>query len=237
MKFLLIFFISISYVFAAQQVYINKGDAERVKNILKSETTLYQYCEPCGDVFPKAITINKVTMEQDNLENQYMILVNNTIIDLAYSYAIIKEQDYLQNLAKYLELPALDVSEKLNIQEMQERIRCANGYLQITEVIQCYEKAMQYHDERVNHLYELFINDIKKLVFNEESLNNLLKSLENTQKSWMKWRENACQLDSSLFEMIYQTDKTQYLQCIIAVTKTRISEIKAQRALLNGEIW
>ena len=78
---------------------------------LEEGQTIYQLCEPCGDTIPETLKINSVSAGTVGYQSYWGVQVNNSNIDLAYTYIDdINNKNRKVNLANLASCPASEVS-------------------------------------------------------------------------------------------------------------------------------
>ncbi len=103
-----------SAVYADQCAYTSKQQAIAAVSLLEQGQTIYQLCEPCGDTVPKALKINSVSAGTVGYESFWGVKVNNSNIDLAYTYIDDRSNKNRKvNLANLASCPASDVSSTI----------------------------------------------------------------------------------------------------------------------------
>lgn len=103
-----------SAVYADQCAYTSKQQAIAAVSRLEKGQTIYQLCEPCGDTVPKALRINSVSAGTVGYESYWGVQVNNSNIDLAYTYINDgNNKNKKVNLANLASCPASDVSNSI----------------------------------------------------------------------------------------------------------------------------
>ena len=103
-----------SAVYADQCAYTSKPQAIAAVSRLEKGQTIYQLCEPCGDTVPKALRINSVSAGTVGYESYWGVQVNNSNIDLAYTYINDgNNKNKKVNLANLASCPASDVSNSI----------------------------------------------------------------------------------------------------------------------------
>ncbi len=114
-----------SAVFADQAMVLTSGDAEAAVGILKEETTILAYCEPCSDRKRNVVTIKSVDRVRfkpnDPNDDQWIVRVNGKEIDLAYTF--FKRDGAWENLAMLFNIDVVDVSHRLPLKEKKSRTR------------------------------------------------------------------------------------------------------------------
>lgn len=109
--FLIIFLFTDSW--ADQCVVISKDQASIALKYLKEGITIYEFCPPCGDNFPKPVIIRNVQiLKWQNSPTDVQISVNHEDIDLAYVYVPDGRGNYI-NLAMLTNCPVSDVPRYL----------------------------------------------------------------------------------------------------------------------------
>ena len=63
---------------------LERPDAFRASEIIRSRMVIRKYCAPCGDSRWSYVTVKKVTVE--NSGDDYRVIVNDTDIDLSHLY-------------------------------------------------------------------------------------------------------------------------------------------------------
>lgn len=71
---------------ADQCAYVSKAQALLAASRLNVGQILYELCEPCGEVLPKATKINSISVGTVDNGDYWEVSVNGRGIDLAYSY-------------------------------------------------------------------------------------------------------------------------------------------------------
>ena len=103
-----------SAVYADQCAYTSKQQAIAAVSRLEKGQTIYQLCEPCGDTVPNALRINSVSAGTVGYESYWGVQVNNSNIDLAYTYIDDgNNKNKKVNLANLASCPASDVSNSI----------------------------------------------------------------------------------------------------------------------------
>lgn len=103
-----------SAVYADQCAYTSKQQAIAAVSRLEEGQTIYQLCEPCGDTIPKALKINAVSAGTVGYQSYWGVQVNNSNIDLAYTYIDDNNNKNRKvNLANLASCPASDVSSSI----------------------------------------------------------------------------------------------------------------------------
>lgn len=103
-----------SAVSADQCAYTSKQQAIAAVSRLEKGQTIYQLCEPCGDTIPKALKINSVSAGTVGYQSYWGVQVNNSNIDLAYTYIDDgNNKNRKVNLANLASCPASDVSSSI----------------------------------------------------------------------------------------------------------------------------
>ncbi|MBW4665797.1 MAG: hypothetical protein KME01_16650 [Chroococcus sp. CMT-3BRIN-NPC107] len=103
-----------SVVYADQCAYTSKQQAIAALSLLEEGQIIYELCEPCGDTVPKAVKINSVSAGTVGYESFWGVKVNNSNIDLAYTYIDDRNNKNRKvNLANLASCPASDVSSTI----------------------------------------------------------------------------------------------------------------------------
>ncbi|MBA2748472.1 MAG: hypothetical protein H0U45_06960 [Tatlockia sp.] len=103
-----------SAVYADQCAYTSKQQAIAAVSRLEKGQTIYQLCEPCGDTIPKALKINAVSAGTVGYRSYWGVQVNNSNIDLAYTYIDDgNNKNRKVNLANLASCSASDVSSSI----------------------------------------------------------------------------------------------------------------------------
>ncbi|MDA8325612.1 MAG: hypothetical protein M0033_05270 [Nitrospiraceae bacterium] len=111
-------FIPLSNSFADQCAYISQEQASKAMQYLQGGTTIYEFCQPCGDTSPSQLVVHDSQVKSTgtrmfNSSNEYVeIAVNNQNIDLAYTYVPDGKGKYI-NLAFLSGCPTTGVSKYL----------------------------------------------------------------------------------------------------------------------------
>jgi len=92
-------------VFADQAAYIEKAQALKVKDILKTKGFVRFLCELCGETKSQLVSITNATAADVDFQNQWEVSINGAPIDLAYTYINVD--------GKWVNL-ALHVNEKVD---------------------------------------------------------------------------------------------------------------------------
>jgi hypothetical protein len=100
---------------ADQCSYITKEQALLAVARLNVGQTIYALCEPCGETKPQAKKITSLAAETVEYEDYWQVQVNNTGIDLAYTFVESGINGQAVNLAGVAGCPASDVSNNLII--------------------------------------------------------------------------------------------------------------------------
>ena len=100
---------------ADQCAYISKELAIAAVSRLNLEDDIYSYCEPCEDKSPEPIKVTSLAAKTTGYKNYWEIDVNNTGIDLAYTFIKIDSDDQWLNLAIAVGCPVEGVSPVLSI--------------------------------------------------------------------------------------------------------------------------
>ena len=100
-------------VLADQCSYITKNQASISLSKLDLGQTIYLFCEPCGEKFPRPTTIESLGITTVGYRDFWQVQVNNKGIDLAYTFVESGIDNYLFNLAGLAGCPAQDVSPVL----------------------------------------------------------------------------------------------------------------------------
>jgi hypothetical protein len=98
---------------ADQCAYITKEQALLAVARLNVGQTIYELCEPCGETRPQAVGITSLAAETVGYEDYWQVKVNNSGIDLAYTFIQSGINGQAVNLAGVAGCPASDVSNTL----------------------------------------------------------------------------------------------------------------------------
>lgn len=98
---------------ADQCAYVDKTKAIAAISRLNLGQTVYQFCQPCGDLQPKPLSINTLSAGTTGYQDFWEVKVNSSTIDLAYTFTDAGIQKQKVNLAAVVGCPAVDVSTVL----------------------------------------------------------------------------------------------------------------------------
>lgn len=98
---------------ADQCAYIDKAKALAATSRLNLGQTVYQFCQPCGDLQPKPLFIKTLSAGTTGYEDFWEVKVNDSNIDLAYTFVDAGIKNQKINLAAVVGCPAVDVSTVL----------------------------------------------------------------------------------------------------------------------------
>lgn len=99
---------SVNVAKADQCAYVTKAQAAKALAILAEVSSYKDFCSPCGDERAKEVQINQFGMRRTSTTPYWEVFVNNTGIDLAYTYA------QGVNLAKLADCEVHDVPETID---------------------------------------------------------------------------------------------------------------------------
>ena len=99
-----------SAALADQCSYITKEQSIKAIARLNLGQTIYQYCEPCGDRIPTPLSIKELSATTTGYEDYWEVKVNNSNIDLAYTFIDAGINNQKINLAAAVGCPASNVS-------------------------------------------------------------------------------------------------------------------------------
>lgn len=99
-----------SAALADQCSYITKEQSLAAIARLNVDQTIYQFCEPCGDKIPTPISIKNLSAQTTGYQDYWEVQVNNSNIDLAYTYIDSGNANQKVNLAATVGCPASNVS-------------------------------------------------------------------------------------------------------------------------------
>ena len=112
-----------SEVLADQCEYITKEQSLAAIARLKVGQTIYQFCEPCGDKLPTPISIKQLSAGTTGYEDYWEVKVNDSNIDLAYTFINAGIANQRVNLAAVVGCPASNVSVVLPVNEKARPVR------------------------------------------------------------------------------------------------------------------
>lgn len=99
-----------SAALADQCSYITKEQSLKAIARLNVGQTIYEFCEPCGDKIPTALSIKELSAGTVGYENYWGVNVNGSNIDLAYTFIDAGINNQKINLAAVVGCPAASVS-------------------------------------------------------------------------------------------------------------------------------
>lgn len=99
-----------SVALADQCSYITKEQSLAAIARLNVGQTIYQFCEPCGDKIATPISIKNLSAQTTGYQDYWEVQVNNSNIDLAYTYVNAGNANQKVNLAAAVGCPASNVS-------------------------------------------------------------------------------------------------------------------------------
>lgn len=99
-----------SAALADQCSYITKEQSLAAIARLNIGQTIYQFCEPCGDKIATPISIKNLSAQTTGYQNYWEVQVNNSNIDLAYTFVDSGNANQKVNLAAAIGCPASNVS-------------------------------------------------------------------------------------------------------------------------------
>lgn len=82
----LAFSIMSTTVFADQCAYVSLSEARKAMQVLTEAKSVKSLCELCGEKKAQSVVIESLTMKKTGLDRFWEIRINNTGIDLAYTY-------------------------------------------------------------------------------------------------------------------------------------------------------
>jgi hypothetical protein len=99
---------------ADQCAVVSRGEGARAAALLKLNTTIVAYCEPCGDKKPEpGKTVISVELRQwDNEDDEVEVFINGEPTDLAYVF-LRAANGAFNNVAKLVGCKTTGVSAKL----------------------------------------------------------------------------------------------------------------------------
>ena len=112
-----------SEALADQCEYITKEQSLAAIARLKVGQTIYQFCEPCGDKLPTPISIKQLSAGTTGYEDYWEVKVNDSNIDLAYTFINAGIANQRVNLAAVVGCPASNVSVVLPVNEKARPVR------------------------------------------------------------------------------------------------------------------
>lgn len=95
---------------ADQCAYVDKQQALAAVSRLNPGQMVYEYCQPCGDRRPKPLPIEALSASTTGYEDYWEVKINNSGIDLAYTFVDAGINNQKVNLAAVVGCPAVDVS-------------------------------------------------------------------------------------------------------------------------------
>tara|TARA_B100000886_G_C20350218_1_gene460526 strand:+ start:284 stop:613 length:330 start_codon:yes stop_codon:yes gene_type:complete len=104
--FICIFLFSLSS-YADQCQLINKKQALQGLSLMANAEKIHWFCEFCGDLAPKELEIKSISIEKSEIGDLWLIRLNNSSIDLAYTYV------NRMNLSKILNCDSFGVAISL----------------------------------------------------------------------------------------------------------------------------
>lgn len=104
-------FAALTPAFGDQFAYVRPEMAKRAEAILKNESEVLFFCEPCGEPQGQIERVLKVETADVNYEGYHEVRINNKGIDLAYVF--VKRGTRWKNLAVILGVRPFAVSAEL----------------------------------------------------------------------------------------------------------------------------
>lgn len=98
---------------ADQCAYVDKEQALAAVSRLNLGQTVYEYCQPCGDRRPQPLPIEVLSASTTGYKDYWEVKINNSGIDLAYTFVDAGIKNQKINLAAVVGCPAVDVSTTL----------------------------------------------------------------------------------------------------------------------------
>ncbi len=105
----LVFAVSVA---ADQAAYITEKQAKKAVKLLKDESQVRHFCEPCGDTEFETEDIATIEAVKVDFEDYWEVRINGKGVDLAYLYYP-RKKDKWMNVAKKLKIEVQDVSKYL----------------------------------------------------------------------------------------------------------------------------
>ena len=99
-----------SAALADQCAYITKEQSLAAIARLNLGNTIYQFCEPCGDIKPTPVSIQELSATSTGYEDYWEVKVNGSNIDLAYTFIDARINNRKINLAAVVGCPASNVN-------------------------------------------------------------------------------------------------------------------------------
>lgn len=112
-----------SAALADQCSYITKEQSLKAIARLNLGQTIYQFCEPCGDKIPTALSIKDLSAANTAFQDYWEVKVNGSNIDLAYTFIDAGINNQKINLAAVVGCPAANVSVILPMNDKKRTLR------------------------------------------------------------------------------------------------------------------
>ena len=109
--------LSASAGFADQCQSVSRDDAIQAIKMLRLGQTVLEFCEPCGDVTYRPVTVKGFHVAPVGTSSYWGLYINGSIVDLAYTYVPSTSRDLNEYkvLSSFTSCEASDVSQTIHI--------------------------------------------------------------------------------------------------------------------------
>jgi hypothetical protein len=113
---------------AEQAQLISQKEANLALSFLKTENVhvIKQFCPPCGQLEPKNIVIDTVSIRDGHYKGLWEVVVNGEALDLAYAY--VPTQNRWKNLARVADIYVEDMPRYLDELSNDTKIADSEGW-------------------------------------------------------------------------------------------------------------